>query len=29
MAIRQKSQMTIKLAARGTSHARSEVEVDD
>ena len=28
MAIRQKSHMTIKLAGRGTSHARSEVEVD-
>lgn len=28
MAIRQKTQMTIKLAGRGTSHARSEIEVD-
>ena len=28
MAIRQKSNMTIKLSGRGTSHARSEAEVD-
>ncbi len=28
MAIRQKSHMTIKLAGRGTSHSRSEVDVD-
>jgi len=28
MAIRQKTQMTIKLTGRGTSHARSETEVD-
>lgn len=28
MAIRQKTQMTIKLTGRGTSHARSEVSVD-
>lgn len=28
MAIRQKTQMTIKLTGRGTSHARSEIEVD-
>ncbi|TNF21090.1 MAG: OsmC family peroxiredoxin [Rhodobacteraceae bacterium] len=28
MAIRQKTSMTITLAGRGTSHARSEVEVD-
>ena len=28
MAIRQKTEMTIKLAGRGTSHARSEVEID-
>lgn len=28
MAIRQKTSMTIKLTARGTSHARSETEVD-
>ena len=28
MAIRQKTEMTIKLTARGTSHARSEIEVD-
>lgn len=28
MAIRQKTHMTIKLAGRGTSHARSETEID-
>ena len=28
MAIRQKTQMTIKLGGKGTSHARSEIEVD-
>ena len=28
MAIRQKTQMTIKLTGRGTSHSRSETEVD-
>ena len=28
MAIRQKTEMTIKLAARGTSHAHSKIEVD-
>jgi len=28
MAIRQKTQMTIKLSGRSTSHARSETEVD-
>ena len=28
MAIRQKTEMTIKLSARGTSHARSEIEAD-
>jgi len=28
MAIRQKTEMTIKLTGRGTSHARSETEVD-
>ncbi len=28
MAIRQKTQMTIKLSGRGTSHARSETEID-
>ncbi len=28
MAIRQKTQMTIKLSGRGTSHARSETESD-
>ncbi len=28
MAIRQKSEMTIKLTGRGTSHSRSEAEVD-
>ena len=28
MAIRQKTEMTIKLTGRGTSHSRSEVDVD-
>lgn len=28
MAIRQKTEMTIRLAGRGTSHSRSETEVD-
>ncbi|MDJ0631158.1 MAG: OsmC family protein [Rhodobacter sp.] len=28
MAIRQKTEMTIKLTGRGTSHARSETEID-
>ena len=28
MAIRQKTQMTIKLTGQGTSHARSETEID-
>lgn len=28
MAIKQKTEMTIKLTARGTSHARSETDVD-
>ena len=28
MAIRQKTEMTIKLAGRGTSHSRSEIDVD-